>query len=219
MPAGMEIDEGQDNRVPEPAGPDFIVFVIMRKDRLSTNVDSFADCAFTGSIAGTVLTASAMQIGTISVGNLLFGSGIAVGTTVSGSLSGTGGVGTYSVNIPQTIGAEQMACGAISALQAVDAVIQIDVHGPNSSDNAQIITTTFRDDFAFQLFQQSGFDVAPLYADDPKQLPFINAEQQYEYRWVIEAHLQANQVVLGLPQQYASTITLNVESVTRVFPN
>jgi hypothetical protein len=67
--------------------------------------------------------------------------------------------------------------------------------------------------------RQSGFDVAPLHADDPKQIPFINAEQQYEYRWVIEAHMQANQIVLGIPQQFFDVVDLNVESVTVEFPN
>ena len=215
----VEIVEGQDNRVPEPLSNDFVVFVVLRRDRLATNVDAFVDCAFTASIAGSVLNVSVVQIGSITPGALLFGSGILVGTTVSGALSGTGGIGTYSVNLSQIISSEQMAAGSMTALQPVDVLIQLDVHGPNSSENAQIISTLFRDDFAFQIFRNSGFDVAPLYADDPKQIPFINAEQQYEYRWSIDAHLQANQVVLGLPQQFASTVTLNIESVTRIFPH
>jgi hypothetical protein len=219
MPSGMEIVEGQDNRVPEPVGQDFIVFTIMRRDRLSTNVDAFADCAFTASISGNIMDVTAVQIGTVAAGNLVFGSGIAVGTRVSGTLTGTGGIGTYLVSVSQTIGSEQMAAGSFTALQAVNAMIQIDVHGPNSSDNAQIITTLFRDDYAYQIMRQSGFDVAPLHADDPKQIPFINAEQQYEYRWVIEAHMQANQIVLGIPQQFFDVVDLNVESVTVEFPN
>lgn len=219
LPAGIEIVEGQDNRVSEPSGSDFVVFWVLNRNRLETNVDAFADCAFTASIAGTLLSVSTVQIGSIATGATLFGSGVAAGTTISGTLSGTGGVGTYLVSISQNIASQQMASGSATVLQPVEVMLQLDVHGPNSSDNAQLITTLFRDDFAFQIFQQSGFDVVPLYADDPKQIPFINAEQQYEYRWVVEARLQANQVVLGLPQQFASSITVTTQSVTRVFPH
>jgi hypothetical protein len=219
LSSSVEVVEGQDNRVPEPESSDFVVFTVMRRDRLSTNVDSYADCLFTASISGAVMNVASVQIGTIQVGNLLFGSGILVGTTISGTLTGTGGAGTYTVSAPQTIGTEQMAAGSFEALQPVDVTIQLDVHGPNSTDNAQMITTLFRDDYAYQIFRQSGYDVAPFYADDPKQIPFINAESQYEYRWVVEARMQANQVVLGLPQQYFSIVNLNVDSVTVVFPN
>jgi hypothetical protein len=217
LPSGMEIDEGQINRVPEPSGSDFVVFWVLRRERLATNIDAYADCAFTASIAGSVLNVAQVQLGTITPGATLFGSGVAANTVISQGLSGTGGVGTYSLSIPQTISSEQMAAGTLSVMQETMIVFQLDVHGPNSSDNAQIITTLFRDAFAVDFFNQFG-NISPLYADDPKQIPFINAESQYEYRWVIEAHLQADQVVLGLPQQFASTVTLTTESVTVTFP-
>lgn len=217
LPSGMEIVEGQDNRVPEPSGSDFVVFWILRRDRLATNVDAFADCAFTASIVGSVLNVTEVQLGTIGAGSTLFGSGVAANTVISGNLSGTGGVGTYAISVPQSISSEQMAAGTLSVMQETMLVFQLDVHGPNSSDNAQIISTLWRDAFAVDFFNQFG-NISPLYADEPKQIPFINAESQYEYRWVIEAHLQADQVVLGLPQQFASTVTLTTESVIVTFP-
>lgn len=90
-------------------------------------------------------------------------------------------------------------------LQPTEITYQIDVHGPNSADNVQAITTLFRDDYAVQNFVSSGFDIAPLYADEPRQVPFINAEQQLETRWSLDAHVQANQV-LTTPQQSAQTL-------------
>jgi len=70
--------------------------------------------SFTGSIAGTVLTASSVT-GTISVGEGLSGTGILPTTFVTGQLSGTpGGAGTYSVNISQTVGSTTITSGSIA---------------------------------------------------------------------------------------------------------
>lgn len=55
----------------------------------------------TGSITGNVLTVTAVSTGTVVPGAILTGSGVATGTQVTAQLSGTaGGIGTYSVNIP-----------------------------------------------------------------------------------------------------------------------
>lgn len=56
----------------------------------------------TGSIAGDILTVTAVGSGTVYPGTTFTGSGVASGTKVVAQLSGTaGGVGTYSVNIPE----------------------------------------------------------------------------------------------------------------------
>ena len=69
--------------------------------------------SFTGSIAGTVLTASSVT-GTISVGEGLSGSGVFPTTFVTGQLSGTpGGAGTYSVNISQAVGSTTITSGSV----------------------------------------------------------------------------------------------------------
>ncbi len=73
-----------------------------------TGTIAAATNSFTGSIAGNVLTVTALTTGTIVAGTLLTGtagSGIASGTNIVGQLSGTtGGVGTYAIDVPgQTI--------------------------------------------------------------------------------------------------------------------
>lgn len=215
LPSGIEIFQGQDNRVPEPAADDFVVFTVIGHDRLETNFDNPADVSFTGSIRGSVLSVSAVQFGTIgTAGATLFGPGIITGTQIVGQLTGTlGGVGTYQVTGTQTVSNETMASGAISITQNTKIRMQIDVHGPASSDNAQTISTVFRDDVACQFFTVSGIDMQPLHADDPKQIPFQNAEMQWEYRWVIDAELQANQVVSGIPQQFFTAAVLQLDPV------
>lgn len=57
--------------------------------------------SFTGSIAGTTLTASAVT-GTIQVGQLITGTGVTAGTTITALGTGTGGAGTYTVSTSQT---------------------------------------------------------------------------------------------------------------------
>ena len=109
--------------------------------------------------------------------------------------------------------------GANSYMQPSKCTIQLDVHGPNSTDNAQIISTMFRDQYAFDAFAASGImGVAPLLADDPRQIPFQNAEDQYEYRWTIDAQVQANQIVSSVPQQTFDVIDVDLINVDATYP-
>lgn len=219
LPAGVEVVLGQDNRVPEPVALDFVVMTRIRSDRLATNVDTYADVAFEGSISGTVLTVTSMLLGEILVGATLFGTGVAAGTTIASFGSGSGGVGTYNLSgSAQTVESEVMATGALSALQETEILYQLDVHGPNSSDNAEIITTLFRDEYAVEQFASLISGVTPLHADDPKQIPFVNDQQQYEYRWVVEARIQANQAVISIPQQFASAFDVTLVEVDAAYP-
>lgn len=72
------------------------------------NVGGTATTAtFTGSITGTTLTVTAMSAGPpvsppIAEGMYLIGSGITAGTQILGGLSGTGGIGTYTVSSSYT---------------------------------------------------------------------------------------------------------------------
>jgi hypothetical protein len=218
MPTGLEIVRGQANRVPEPAGDDFIVFTAVDRRRIETNVDSSADVFFQGSISGTVMTVSLLHYGTISAGAELFGTGVIVGSSVVRQLTGlTGGTGTYIVTPTQTVISSPIACGAQQMMQATEITFHIDVYGPNAADNAQIITTLFRDEYSFEAIQALNSAVAPLSADDPKQIPFISGEEQYQDRWVVVAFLQADQVV-SVPLQYADIVDVTPVSVEAEFP-
>src|SRR5260221_5109019 len=121
LPTNVEVVRGQDNRVAGPIGPDYVVMTPILMNRLETNVDLYADCAFVGSIAVSTLTVSSMLHGSISVGNQLFGSGISSAIFVSGTLSGTGGIGTYALSGSLgSIPFETMACGVLFAMQPTE---------------------------------------------------------------------------------------------------
>lgn len=68
--------------------------------------------SFTGSIAGTVLTVSAIASGAIVAGFILVGAGVEAGTIITGLGSGTGGTGTYTLNNSQTVASESMTAAA-----------------------------------------------------------------------------------------------------------
>ena len=57
----------------------------------------------TGSIAGTTLTIDTATSGAIAVGSVIAGSGITAGTVITALGTGTGGIGTYTVDISQSV--------------------------------------------------------------------------------------------------------------------
>jgi hypothetical protein len=70
----------------------------------------------TGSIAGNVLTVTAVGSGTVYPGTTISGTGVATGTQIVSQLSGTaGGIGTYSVSIPE----QTVASTAISGTYGI----------------------------------------------------------------------------------------------------
>lgn len=99
-----------------------------------------------------------------------------------------------------------------TAMAATEVTMQCDVHGPASADNAQIITTLFRSAYSVQQFATSGLDITPLHVSDPRQVPFVNGEQQFENRWAIDMAMQANPIVT-VPQDFANTLTIGLIEV------
>lgn len=211
LPAATEVVKAQVNRVPEVKTENFVIMTPIRRDRLETNVDTLEDTFFTGSISGTTLTVDTLDYGTITIGNQLFGPTVLPNTTI------TGGTGPYTVSPAQSIPPGPLACGVKRALQPTKFLVQLDVHGPASADNAQIISTLFRDEFGVDAFTALNPNVTPLYADDPRQMPFINDQQQYEDRWIMEAFLQVNATVI-IPQQFADSLNVELINVDASYP-
>ena len=63
---------------------------------------------FTGSIATTVLTVTAINYGVLQVGQTIVGPGVTTGTTITAFGSGTGSAGSYAISTSQTLSSEQM---------------------------------------------------------------------------------------------------------------
>lgn len=93
-----------------------------------------------------------------------------------------------------------------------EVIMQVDVYGPKAAENAQVIASLFRSSYAcdrFKALVPSGA-VQPLHSSDPQQMPLINAEEQYEQRWTMDAHMQAN-IYIEMDQETA--IGLGVEAI------
>jgi hypothetical protein len=202
LPTGTPVIRAQTNRVPEPANTNFVTMTPLFQERMATNIEGLVETLFAGSISGTTLTISSITTGTVAIGSQIYGPNVAAGTIITALGTGTGGTGTYTVNNSQSVAGSTMQAGTSQVEQTTQVTIQLDVHGPASADNAQIISTLFRDQYGTNFFEMSGFNLDALYTSDPKQMPFINGEQQFEERWTIDVMLEANAIVT-IPQQFA----------------
>jgi len=207
LPSGVDVIRAQVNRVPEPASQDFCVITPLRRDRLSTNRSADTDIKLIGSIAGTTLTVT--QGPAILAGYDLYGPGVALGSLVTAILPTPG---TYTVAPAQSLPAgSKLYAGRHTMQVSQDLVFQADVHGPNSDINAQILATTWRDDAGCELLAAAASpnELQPLYAEEPRQLPFINAESQFETRWSVDLHVQAN-IEVSLGQEFMEAVHLGM---------
>lgn len=219
---GIEVIRAEANRVPEPRGSDYVVMTQNGQERLGTNEVATCDNVVVGSIAGGVLTVTAIPQSECPLvpGMIVLdvGGPVLPNTLLGAQLSGpTGGTGTYAVTPSQTVPSEDLYLGVRFDLTQTKLTVQLDVHGPASGDNVKVIESLFRSEYATDAFAATGYDVAPLYCDQARQAPFINAEQQYEYRWSVDACLQINPIV-GTPQQFADQLAVGLIEVDAAYP-
>jgi len=92
------------------------VYIVDGTYRYTWRISSPASAVFTGSISGTTLTVTAMTSGTIAISQALFGLSISAETVITALGTGTGGVGTYTVNNSQTISSETMNSATVGAV-------------------------------------------------------------------------------------------------------
>lgn len=93
------------------------VYIVDGSYRYTWRISNPSSALFTGSISGTTLTVTAVTQGTISASQSLFGLGVTNETVITGQLTGTtGGVGTYSVNLSQTVTSTLMNSAAVASV-------------------------------------------------------------------------------------------------------
>ena len=71
--------------------------------------DDNDDVVFTGSISGNTLTVTSITSGRMKIGHKLSGEGIAAGTRVTAFGTGTGGVGTYTIDTSPAVESKHTA--------------------------------------------------------------------------------------------------------------
>jgi hypothetical protein len=225
LPSGVDVVESQDNRVPEPHAANFVDMVPLRRMILATNVHQKLDCAGDASISGPTMTVGSVEI-TNGVGILqgatITGPGVVSGTAVVQQLSGTpGGTGTYTVAPSQTAPYGLYEAGQLQTVGQYECTIQLGFHSADntSADMAQVVAQMIRDPYGVAYINGQNAAVTPLYAGQPRQVPYMNAEDMFEFRWIVECILQANVTITGLPQAFVTSAALTLVDVDAVFPN
>jgi hypothetical protein len=81
---------------------------------IDIHVGTGVAASVTGSIATTVLTVTAVASGALAIGQLITGAGVAPATYITALGSGTGGTGTYTLGVSQTVASGPLASVAFS---------------------------------------------------------------------------------------------------------
>jgi len=100
----------------------------------------------TGEISGTTLTVSAVTSGTVAVGQILSGTGVTAGTTITALGTGSGGTGTYTVSPTQTatsttITATQREVRVVEHVNYQTGVVRISAGSTYGYPTGSVLTT------------------------------------------------------------------------------
>ena len=91
-------------------------YIVDGSNRYTWRISTPSSAVFTGSISGTTLTVTAITNGTIAAGQSLFGVGVTSETVITALGTGTGGIGTYTINLSQTVTSRQMNSTTVGAI-------------------------------------------------------------------------------------------------------
>jgi hypothetical protein len=91
-------------------------YIVDGTNRYTWRINTVTAAVFTGSTSGTTLTVTALNSGTIAVGQHFFAIGALQETVITALGSGSGGVGTYTLGLSQTLASSQMYTSSPGAL-------------------------------------------------------------------------------------------------------
>jgi hypothetical protein len=91
------------------------IYIVDGTYRYTWRISNPNSASFNASISGTTLTVSLMKSGTIAVGQNLFGVGLGTEVIITALGTGTGGIGTYTLNTSLTIASEPFNTAASAA--------------------------------------------------------------------------------------------------------
>lgn len=95
--------------------------------------------------------------------------------------------------------------------------VQLDFYGPNSAQNSAVVSGLVKTNYACRYFDDGGYGMAPLYADEPRNTAMINAEQQYQPRWTLQASFQFNPTITTA-LDFTTTLAVTVKEIDTTFP-
>lgn len=101
--------------------------------------------------------------------------------------------------------------------EQVQVTMQINLFGPASSNQMQMVTALWRDMQAVDFFRASGVPIAPLTTSTTRQLGFETGERQYDDLWTVDLTMQVT-LTTRLPQQFATSIPITLVEVDTTYP-
>jgi hypothetical protein len=91
------------------------VYIVDGNNRYTWRISNPNNAEFIGSISGTTLTVTLMKSGTIATSQQILCDGILSGTVITALGTGTGGVGTYTINRSQTLASREINTATVGA--------------------------------------------------------------------------------------------------------
>lgn len=99
-----------------------------------------------------------------------------------------------------------------STMQPTKYGLQLDCVGPTAGDWAQTLATLWFSDVSTDFL--AAYNIFPLFADDPRHSPWVNGEQQWESRWIVNVYMQVNPVLeFDVPSFATDTIEVGIIGV------
>ena len=101
---------------------------------------------------------------------------------------------------------------AMGYTEVRQADIQIDIYGDNAGDRAIALETVFTSGYGYEKIKALDERLAPLYSSAAIQAPMINAEKQWQERYIITLSLQAH-ITVSFPQDYFDKAEITTQQV------
>ncbi|WP_235439405.1 hypothetical protein [Edwardsiella sp. EA181011] len=115
---------------------------------------------------------------------------------------------TRSIN--QDTGAPSTSAMGWTEVRRAD--IQVDIYGANAGDRAVTLETVFSSGYAYDKIKAIDERVAPLYSTAAIQAPMIDAEQQWQERYMLTVSLQVH-MTTSFPEPYFDKAEVSVDPV------
>jgi len=104
------------------------------------------------------------------------------------------------------------ATSSMGYTEVRQADIQVDIYGAGAGDRAVTLETLFSSSFGYEKIKSIDARLAPLFASAAIQAPMINAEKQWQERYIVTLSLQAH-ITVSLPQDYFDKAEITTQQV------
>lgn len=139
----------------------------------------------TGDITTTTLNVTAVTSGTLDIGQVISGTGVSAGTRIVAFGTGSGGIGTYTVDISQTVTSTTINATKSSRVQVTAAGVY------NYQFSAQLDSTSGGDHIIYIWIRKNGTDVT----DSASQVRLKGNDSELVAAWNWLINLAANDYV------------------------